>query len=141
MSDNLNKVVEEILDFVQDYTIQSAMGGTPFKTQEENEADNAKAYDEGRAKATQALTQIINNEKIDAVNDALAELLGEIDTMPHYIRSKFAEHVETATAADDAEMLLANEVKIIIKAQQSKATLKKGKSDGRYGRAVEINAS
>ena len=53
------------------------------------------------------------------VADEISDLMGEIDTMPHYIRSKFAEHVET-TEADDAEMLLADEVKIIIATQRKK---------------------
>lgn len=62
--------IDGLLDMIQDYTVQSALGGTPFKTDEENQEDNLKAYDEGRAKAKSRLTRMLREARVDEFNNA-----------------------------------------------------------------------
>lgn len=101
----MNKQIEEFILWLYK-TIKPDEMFYPDSTSESKDLETAHTK----------LQSLISDITTEAVNEVLAELLGEIDTMPHYIRSKFAEHVETTTA-DDAEMLLADEVKRIIKAQ------------------------
>lgn len=65
------------------------------------------------AKATTAILNLLERQDRESRDAFVSELLGELDTMPHYIRSKFADHVEV-TKEDYAEMLLADEVKRIV---------------------------
>ena len=71
MSDNLNKVVEEILDDYLEYD----ENGNSFMNSEEFEKLTDGKYEryDPRDRLAQALTTLINNEKIAAVNDALAK--------------------------------------------------------------------
>ena len=59
----MSNTLDEILNGIEDYCVQSALGGTPFKSEEENIADNKKAYDDGRKSAKQQIQALITEAK------------------------------------------------------------------------------
>lgn len=61
--DELDRAIDAILDAVQDYTVESALGGDPFKSEEENKAYLQKTYDEGRTQAHRQLRRLILLER------------------------------------------------------------------------------
>lgn len=71
MSDNLNKAVEEVLDDYLEYD----ENGNSFMNSEEFEklADGKYERYNTRDRLAEALTTLINNEKIEAVKDALTK--------------------------------------------------------------------
>ena len=69
------------------------------------------------------LDGMVNNKRLrknlvdlitSARSDWAKEVIKEIETMPHYVRSKFADHVEV-TKEDYADMLIADEVTKVLK--------------------------
>jgi hypothetical protein len=63
---NINEQLEEIIKEVMQEGFEVAMGGTPFKTEEENKADLEKLYDECVAKRTEQLSTLIQKEREEA---------------------------------------------------------------------------
>lgn len=80
--------LDEILEIVEGYTIQSALGGTPFKSEEENTADNELALTNGRSEAKAAIQALINKARIDELQHVdgapicFREIGGEIVKQP-----------------------------------------------------------
>lgn len=80
----LDEWVDEVLDSVQDYTINSSLGGSPFNSDEENAKYMENAYDKGRLEAKQAILTHISKHYIpksevdEMVREAKDEVLDDL---------------------------------------------------------------
>lgn len=93
-SDDLEKLVKEIMQSGFDV----AMGGTPFKSEEENRADQEKAYDETVEKNAQSILAYIKSNYI--LRARVANAIGEIEADPE-VTQTFIEGRAVYDQVDD----------------------------------------
>lgn len=111
MTDSKDReAVAEILDKIQEYVVQSALGGSPFKTEQENEADNIKAYEDGRKEAEAAICALIDSAVTEAIkttwNYTGEGFNGEYNGLVHNGGKRYTEREVMDRVINDVKALL-----------------------------------